>query len=278
MKNILYTKNFNQNIDENVNVILSPEFYWIKKIDIPIKSLKEAKKIAQNIFDLEDHYKFDAIKIKDNFFALAIDKNLKLNIPKKYISSIRIAQTELYDFDVINLDNKHLEKIDDILFLLPSNKNGKNLEDILTNLKLSSYKINDLNLDKTSIIVIFSILIISMFALIINIISYKSTYNQLTQKQDNLKKYNLPLTNIQLDSILDNLKNKEYNIILLKKDLEFFSKTPLKGKFISLEKDNNSYKVEIKTTKNLNNYFKQRFNIKSFSFESNIYKAELSHE
>ena len=50
--NILYTKDFNENINESVNVILSPEFYWIKKVDIEDISLKEAKKLAPSVLKL----------------------------------------------------------------------------------------------------------------------------------------------------------------------------------------------------------------------------------
>ena len=83
MKTILYTKDFNKQIKEQVNVILSPQYYWIKKIDIPVKNRFTAKKIAKNIFDFDEkEYFLDAVKIKDTYFAIAINKNLKLKIPK----------------------------------------------------------------------------------------------------------------------------------------------------------------------------------------------------
>jgi len=61
--NILYTKDFNEYINESVNLILSPEFYWIKKVDIKNISLKEAKKLAPSVLKLPiNEFFFDAIK------------------------------------------------------------------------------------------------------------------------------------------------------------------------------------------------------------------------
>ena len=284
MKNILYTKFFNENINEDVNIILSPQFYWIKKIDIKIKSLNEAKKIAKNIFDLEGDYLFDAIKLDNTFFAIAIDKNLELNIDKKYIKSIHLAQIELFEYDEINIDNNHqLKKIEDILFCFPSyNPNAKDIKDILKNIKLSKHSINLFNsieLDKSIIFSLSAIFLFAFLSLSGLIFSYKQIQNELINQKQQLKKYNLPLTNIQLDSILSELENIQFNNILLKKDLKFFTKTPLSKdeKFLLIQTIQNGYKIKIKTSKNLNNYFKQRFNIKSFSLKNSIYEAELSH-
>ena len=157
MKNILYTKFFNQNITEDINLILSPQFYWIKKIDIPLKSINEAKKIAKNFFELNGEYIFDAIKLDNNFFAIAIDKNLEIKIDKKYIKSIKLAQTELYQYDAINLENNYqLKKIEDILFCFPEHTpDAPYINDIIDNLKLSKFNINLFNsieIDKSIIV------------------------------------------------------------------------------------------------------------------------------
>ena len=120
MRVILYTEDFNEKINEPVDVILSPQYYWIKKIDIPIKSLKDAKKIAKSMFKLNDNYLYDAFELNGSFYAYAIDKNLNLNIDKKFINSIRLAQTELYNYDSFNVSKNHsIQKIEDLLFCFP---------------------------------------------------------------------------------------------------------------------------------------------------------------
>ena len=142
MKIVFYTKHFDKEIKEKVDVILSPEFYWINKIDLDIKSLKEAKKIAKNMFDLDkDKYIFEAIKLDNKFFAVAIKKDLNLKIDKKYINSIRLAQVELYKYEALKSKNKTLKKVDDILFCFPeTNENLKSIEEAIKEIKLSKFK------------------------------------------------------------------------------------------------------------------------------------------
>jgi len=284
LKKVLYTKFFDKSINEDVDIILSPQFYWIKKIDIPLKSISEAKKIANNFFDLKGDYFFDAIKLDNQFFAIAIDKNLDIKIDKKHIKSIKLAQVELYKYDTINLDNNHqLKKIEDILFCFPdTTPDAPYIDDILKDIKLSKHNINIFNsieIDKTSMTLLALTFIFSILTLTSLIYSYKNEIKQLQTKKEDLKKYNLPLTNIQLNSILSELKEIEFNNILLKKDLKFISKTPIKQneKFILLETIKNGYRLKIKTNNNLNNYFKQRFNIKKFSLKNSIYEVEITH-
>jgi len=284
LKNILYTKFFNEKIEEPINIILSPQFYWIKKIDIQLKSINEAKKIAQNLFDLNENFIFDAIKIDNNFFAIAIDKNIKINIEKKYIKSIKLAQTELYQYETINLKNNYqLKKIEDILFCFPNHtEDAPFIDDILENIKLSKTNINLFNfleIDKTIIILLTIIFIFLTTSLSSLIYSYKQQEQNLILEKNRLKSFKLPLTNLQLNSISSELEELKFQNILLKKNLKFITKTPLqKGdKFLELSKNLDTYLVKIKTKKNLNNYFKQRFNIKSFSFKNSIYKAELTN-
>ena len=284
MKNILYTKFFNEKIEEPINIILSPQFYWIKKIDIQLKSINEAKKIAQNLFDLNENFIFDAIKIDNNFFAIAIDKNIKINIEKKYIKSIKLAQTELYQYETINLKNNYqLKKIEDILFCFPNHtEDAPFIDDILENIKLSKTNINLFNfleIDKTIIILLTIIFIFLTTSLSSLIYSYKQQEQNLILEKNRLKSFKLPLTNLQLNSISSELEELKFQNTLLKKNLKFITKTPLqKGdKFLELSKNLDTYLVKIKTKKNLNNYFKQRFNIKSFSFKNSIYKAELTN-
>jgi hypothetical protein len=281
-KVIFYTKDFNENINYPVDVILSPQFYWIKKIDIPIKNIFQAKRIAKNIFDLEGDYIFDAFKIGDTYYAIAIDKNLNLKIDKKYIKSLRIAQKELYDYDCIEVSDKYtIKKIDDIFFCFLNDGNCPKIEKILKNIKLSNYSLSldVINLDKSSLIIIFISFVFIFSYFIIGIISYKKDLNLIERKKTELSKYNLPLTSFQLDAIYNNLKEIDYSQKKLRKDLEIFSRTPLRKneEYIKLVFDKNFY-VKIKTSNNLDNYFKKYFKIIKSDFKNQIYTAKLAYE
>ena len=281
MKKILYTKFFSEKIDEKVDVILSPEFYWIKKIDIPIKSLKDAKKISKTLFKLEGEYIYDAFEIKGKYFAIAIDKNIKIEIPQKFINSIHIAQIELFDFECIKIDDNHyIQKIDDMLFCFPTPKeNCTDLKEALnkTTLSKKTFNLNRLNIDRGILILSIFIFVLINASLILNIFSIKKEIQKINTHTINfLTKNNLPSTKYQLDSILSGLKAQLQKQEKIKKDLEIISKTPLKkGEYFKLLSfDGKAFDVEIVTSQNLDNFFKKYFKVSS-TFEKNIYKARL---
>jgi len=282
LKVILYTKDFNETINEPVDIILSPQYYWIKKIDIPIKSLKNAKKIAKNLFKLDNTYIYDAFELDNKFFAYAIKKNLKLNIDKKYINSIRLAQIELYKYDKINVSKNHsIQKIDDLLFCFPSLENAPHIKDIINHIELSKHTVNlynRLNIDKFLLINTGIIILLINVFFLLGYIQNKTAIDKLNRKKENiLKKYNLPTTTFQLNSILDDLNKENKRQIKLRKNLEFITNTPLKNneEFISLSYDKN-FHVKIKTNRNFDKYFSKKFKVSS-SLKNNIYKASL-HE
>jgi hypothetical protein len=281
-KVILYTKDFNENINYPVDVILSPQFYWIKKIDVPIKNPFQAKKIAKNMFDLEGEYIFDAIKIGDNYYAIAIDKNLKLNIPKKYIKSIRIAQKELYKYDCIEVSPKYsLKKVDGLFFCFLNDGNCSKIDDILKNIKLSNYtlSLDAINLDKSSLFLLFASFIFVISYFVIGAVFYKKELNLIEEKKSSLSKYNLPLTTFQLDAIYANLKEIDNKQKKIKKTLEIISHTPLdkNEEYIKLSL-NKYYSANIKTSKNLDSYFKRYFSVLNSKFENKIYSVKFANE
>ena len=267
-----------------MDVVLSPKFYWIKKIEIPIKNSLQAKKIAKNIFDIEGEFIYDAFKLNNIYFAVAIPKNLDLKIDKKYINSLRLAQVEFFDYECLEINNKFiLKKINDILFCYPNQNNcDKKLNEEINKIKLSNYSVNldTINIDKSVIILLGMIFIFFNSFFIAGIIGYKKELNKLNEKEQSLQKYNLPLTSFQLDAIYSNLKTVDNKQKLIRKDLEFFSRTPLNKneEYKKLIFSDDDYIVEINTTKNLTGYFSKRFNIKSSEFNKNLYKAVLGHE
>ncbi|GAB6075070.1 hypothetical protein [Nautilia lithotrophica] len=280
MRVILYTKDFNEKINEPVDIILSPQYYWIKKIDIPLKSLKDAKKIAKSLFNLDSSYIYDAFELDNKFFAYAIKKDLKLNIDKKYINSIRLAQTELYNYDKINVSENHsIQKIDDLLFCFPNVENAPDINDIISKIELSKNTIslyNRININKPLLISVGIIILLINIFFFLGYIQNKYAINKLNQKKDNLlKKYNLPSTTLQLNSILNNLKKEDKKQTQLRKNLEFITNTPLKNneEFLNLSYDKN-FNLEIKTNRSFDEYFSKKFKVTSF-LKNNIYKAIL---
>jgi len=281
LRNILYTKYFDEEINENVNVILSPQYYWIKKVEIPVKSLSEAKKIAPSILKLKpNEFFFSAIKFNNQIFVIAIKKNLKLKIDKKYIKSIKIAQFEFYDYECINLPNNYsLQKIDDIFFCFPKHKDGCIcVDDLLEKISLSPYEfnyLNSLNISKSNLILIFSAFILLIISFITKGIVYKIELNRINNKYTELLKFNLPLNNYQLNSLIFSLENKiKYNK-KIKSILKIVQKIPLKENEYIQKIIFNDDKIELSifSKRNFDRYFNQ-FHFKSFKLK-NSYKVTI---
>ena len=168
------------------------------------------------------------------------------------------------------------------MFCYPNDKNcSKRIDEEINKIKLSNYKINldTINIDKFSLISIALIFIFINSFFILGIISYKKEIKNIENKKNDLAKYNLPLTSFQLNAIYENLKEMDNKQMLIRKDLEFFSRTPLKKneEYKKLSFNGKIYEIEINTSHNLDNYFAKRFKINS-DFKNNIYKAVLSHE
>jgi hypothetical protein len=284
---VFYTKEFDEKITSPVVVILSPQFYWIKKIEIPIKSLFQAKKIAQNLFDLdEEKYKFGAFKAGESYYAYAIDKNLRLKIDKKYIKSIYLAQSELYSYECINVDEKHsIKKINDLLFCFPKEESSecKDVKEVLKEIKLSknSISLDTVNIEKSTLVLIFLTFLIANVSFFAAGFMYKNYNSELeAQKTGYAEKHGLPSTSYQLNSIYDTLVSLDARQKRIKKDLEYFSSTPLKkGEYYNrLSYASDVYTLDVKTQKNLDNYFKKEFKIISSSYKNKKYTAKLGHE
>jgi len=103
-------------LDEPVNVILSPSMYWVKRVTLPVKYLREVKSLIPSLFEenLPDgKYSYSAYKDGDNFLIFAYnDKEVLDLIAEKGISSaninnIYLAQSE---FDTIDASIKISEK------------------------------------------------------------------------------------------------------------------------------------------------------------------------
>lgn len=118
-------------VDEKVNVILSPALYWVKKLSLPMKYIRDVKKLLPSVFeDLipEGHYSYTAYRSGDDFFVFAYeDKKILDTLAQKGISSSNIAnvyfaQSEFESFKEPVKANatQSIYKKDDIFILVPS--------------------------------------------------------------------------------------------------------------------------------------------------------------
>ena len=116
--------------DKKINIILSPSLYWVKKLDLPVNSLREIKKLLPSVFEdmlPEGHYSYHAYKVDDGFIAFAYeDKKILELLQNKGIEIHKVAgfyfaQGELcHDQQPLQVnDTQVLTRKDSIVILTP---------------------------------------------------------------------------------------------------------------------------------------------------------------
>lgn len=118
-------------IEEKVNVILSPSLYWVKKLPLPIKYLRDVKKLLPSIFEdilPAGHYNYSAYKSGEEFFVFAYEDKLILDtlmlrgIGASNIANVYFAQSEFAELEgaikVNETQSMYLK--DEIVILVPS--------------------------------------------------------------------------------------------------------------------------------------------------------------
>lgn len=116
---------------QKINLILSPEYYWVKKLSLPVKYTREAKRLLPSIF--EDslppaNYSYMVYREGDQFIAFAYeDRKILEAIESKgiafsNIAHIYFAQSELSTLEVPHAitEQQTLLVKDSIVLLLPS--------------------------------------------------------------------------------------------------------------------------------------------------------------
>jgi len=71
--NFFITKNFGKKIDAKSDIILSPEFYWVKKVSLNVKFTNEVKKMAPSIFEgilPNGEFEYRVFRVSDNSYVL----------------------------------------------------------------------------------------------------------------------------------------------------------------------------------------------------------------
>jgi len=229
-KKILLTKN-NQIIKhadkEKFDIILSPEFYWVRFFTIPFETKKNISKLLPALFeeflDKDKEYEYYAIKDKDNtYVCFAYDsKNIALLLKKFEINSLDInaiyfAQNELKNYSYFKFHDSSFSYIDGLLVKIPEDisiKNEDEREVDLDKVKLSKHKINIklysnfLNQKYINIILILALIL--FFLNITKIFELNANVKSLEQKIIYEKQTSkLPQTMFQTKSILASLRRK----------------------------------------------------------------------
>lgn len=89
--------------EEMLDIILSPSYYWVKRLQLPVKSVREVKKLLPSIFEdtlPEGKYSYDAYSEGESYIAYAYSDKEILNalgtkgIKPSQINRVYFAQSE----------------------------------------------------------------------------------------------------------------------------------------------------------------------------------------
>lgn len=218
----------NMRIFENskVDIILSPEFYWVRIFDIPVKNIVQAKAVLPTLFEdiLEKvgELSYQVIKLEENKYLCFAYINKKIfeaiknsGISLSLVNNIYLAQNECKNFNQFSIEDKSfLYTNDNILVKVPNEMLTQKvqLNEYIQSINLSSNKIdiklynNLLNTKQISIM-----LIICSIISIVNFSKYFSYKSEISKQEEKIQEIrtlnNLPNSSTQLNSII-NLNKK----------------------------------------------------------------------
>jgi hypothetical protein len=208
--------------DKKLYIILSPSLYWVKKLQLPVKSLREIKKLLPSIFEEivpAGHYSYHAYKTEDGFVAFAYeDKKILKLLEDKKIDVNRVAGFYFAQAEFQNDTNSY--KINEKQALL--NKDGNVIitplgwvkgakEFVLKDHKLHSKPIRLQQyghiVDMQSVYKIGAMLGVLLVIVVVEIMMTHAKIEKLQKaKEEIFSNYHLPPTMMQNRAILSKYK------------------------------------------------------------------------
>ena len=203
--------------DEKLNIILSPALYWVKRVTLPVKYLRDVKGLIPSLFEEvlpEGKYTYSAYKDGDEFLLFAYnDKELLDLIAEKGVSASNINNVYLAqsEFDKIEspiqiTDESVLAVQNGVVVKLPISLVSESKA-----LELDSHKFSNRGIhltrfnqiaDKKSQVVFASILGLLIVIFLAEWLITSSKVNTIIEKQSEVyANHHLPSTNFQNEAI-----------------------------------------------------------------------------
>ena len=247
---------------ERVNIILSPSLYWVKKISLPVKYARDAKKLLASLFEdtlPEGNYSYSVYKKEEEFFIFAyedkviLDAMSKAGVSLSNVASVHFAQSEMQGIEgAVKINEAQSIYVkDDIVVLVPCCWIEESGDLDMSEITLSKHKVvlqqyahivENSSLYKIgAVLVVLSLLVFGEY-----LITLQKT-SEVTQLKDELfAKHKLKPTMLQNKSMLKKYKTihekqtklREYTSYLLSLRLqgnEKLAKLSLKDKTLDAE-------------------------------------------
>jgi hypothetical protein len=284
IKKIFLCSNIKIYENSKVDIILSPEFYWVRLFDIPVKNIAQAKAVLPSLFEdillKVDELSYQVIKLEEGKYLCFAYINKKIfesiknsGISLSLVNAVYFAQNECKDFKQFSVGNKSfLYTNDNILVKVPNNILSEKIElnDFIENINLSSNKIdiklyNNLLSSKQIKIVLIVCSIISL----VNFSKYFVYKSEISKQEKKIEEIrtsnNLPTSSIQADSIINSNKKIAQKEINKREALSYILSNNIDIKTIFLENDILEITVLNIDKKRIEEYISKRYKIVSSS-------------
>ncbi len=244
------------------DIILSPSFYWVKRIPLPVKSVREVTRLLPSLFEdtvPEGKYSYYAYKDQELYCIFAYDdKNIldilaDKGIYPEQINRVYFAQSEFQDIEeaisiddhcALDLEERVVVKLPDTLVEQSKPLELKEHQFSEHSIELARYA----HIATTKSLINFSLFmgaLIMIFALDWIVSSTKISEFD-TAPSHLFQEHNLPMTRVQNEAILSSLQKQYHkqmelrrlsaeilNLKLNKK--EYITLYDLKGKKLTVE-------------------------------------------
>lgn len=254
---IFLCSNTKVEIKGKVDIILSPEFYWVRIFDIPVKNISQAKYVLPTLFEdiLENinDLSYQVLKLEDDKYLCFAYENKRIfeeikksGISLSSVNSIYFAQNECKSYPQFIVNDKSFLYTDDgILVKVPNAllSSPVNLDDKYDELNLSSNKVDiklyNNVLSSRQIYSIVAVFIILAFVNFYKMFDYKNETFLMEEKIEKLRVTSkLPSSMIQTDSIIKKYKKIVSKEKIKREAIEYILRNKsFKLKRFSLEKD-----------------------------------------
>jgi hypothetical protein len=295
---VLYvSKNHKIEVDphKDIALVLSPQFYWVKHVELPVKSVVQAKKLAASTFEGflpsgEYEYICSHAKESGKFILIAYDTSEIYNQLKLIVSDIKavkalyFAQVELSNLDkTLYIANEQIFMMHENIVQVPAQSidSFEHVNNYLSNIeKLSKHKIKPISNQESKVskkLLYFALFVGGVFFAthVVEAIFYKYQIDKIEAKKEQLRvDRKLPKTNFELENIKDKLMKIDDEQIKIRKFFSFLNNLPLydsaKINEITLEKDEALLYFDLNNSKNgdsIIEYLSQRYYVKDKSLK-----------
>jgi len=285
----------NFNTHDNVNIILSPSLYWVKKVSLPVKSIRDAKPLLASIFEdilPSGIYNYDLYKSDDDFFVFAYEnkKILELldakGLKSSQINHIYFAQSELSNLKGAMKINKtqSIYVKDEIVVLLPCCWIKESGKINLNTLQLSKHHINIQQythlIDEKSLYKIVGLSAFFTLLVFVQYILILQNINQFNIKTDNIfSSYSLKPTKMQNLFLLKEYEKIDKKQIALRRYIaNILTLNLTDGTKLTMLNSNTKKLIAIFKNVNKSSYKNIKMQLKDMKYSSNLTSNKLTLE